>query len=140
MDFYEYFFSSMMYPMVATHFSEDKWTDIMRPALRATLSSAGMAKNFPRCIFYGPEKYQGLDVYHPYFLQDIIHIRTLFQESLRKSQTGRLLRANAEAFQIEIGIPFSISNTQYDPKTFVYYTPDEIYKSMWKFASNDKYK
>ena len=81
----------MMYPMVATHFSEDEWTDIMRPTLRATLSAAGMAKNFPRCIFYGPEKYQGLDVYHPYFLQEIIHIQTLFQESLRNSQTGRLL-------------------------------------------------
>merc|ERR1712155_506611 len=52
------FFPSMMYPMVATHFSEHDWTEIMRPALRATLSAAGMAKNFPRCIFYGPEKYQ----------------------------------------------------------------------------------
>ena len=34
----------------------------------------------------------------------------------------------------------SVSNTKYDPKTFVYYTPDRIYKSMWKFASNDKYR
>ena len=133
------FYPSMMYPMVATYFSEDDWNEIMRPALRATLSSAGMAKNFPRSIFFGPEKYQGLDVYHPYFLQEIIHLQTLFQESLRNSQTGRLLRANAEAFQIEIGIPFSISNTKYDIKTFTYYTPNGFYKSMWKFCSNDKH-
>ena len=88
---------------------------------------------------FGPEKFQGLNVYHPYFLQEIIHIQTLFQESLRNSQTGRLLRANAEAFRIDIGVPFSLLDTPYDKETFAYYTTDRWYKSMWKFASSNKF-
>ena len=54
------FFPSMMYPMVATHFSEDEWIEIIRPALRATLSSPGVAKNFPRSVLFGPEKFSEL--------------------------------------------------------------------------------
>ena len=92
------FFSSMMHLMVATYFTETEWLDIISLVVRATLSSAGMAFFFQRASFFGPEKFQGLDVYHPYFLQEIIHIQIIFQESLRNSQTGRLLRANAEAF------------------------------------------
>ena len=37
-------FLSMIYPMVATHFTKTEWVDIIRPAVRATPSSAGMAK------------------------------------------------------------------------------------------------
>ena len=99
-----------------------------------------MAKNFPRSVLFGPGKFQGLNVYHPYFLQEIIHIQTLFQESLRNSQTGRLLRANTEAFRIDISVPFSLSVTPYDREIFAYYTTDGWYKSMWKFASRNEFK
>ena len=73
------------------------------------MNSAGMVRNMPHTIFYfyGPEKYQGLNVYHPYFLQEITHVMILIQESVSQSQTGIILRACAEAFRVEIGIPFS---------------------------------
>ena len=115
------FFPSMMYPIVATHFTETEWLDIIRPIVRATLSSAETTKKF-QGAFFGPENFQGLDVYHPYFLQEIIHIQILFQESSRNSQTWRLLKANAKSFGIEIDVPFSISDTPYDKKTFAYYS------------------
>ena len=79
------FFLLMMYIMVAMHFTENKWLDIIRLAVRATLSAAGMAKKFPRSIFFGPEKFQGLNLYHFYLIQKTIYIQTLFQESLRNS-------------------------------------------------------
>ena len=89
----------------------------------------------PHAIFYGPEKYQGLNVYNPYFLEGITHAMILIQEFVLKSQTGILLRACAEAFRVKIGIPFSLTNTKYSRKTFVYYVPDCWYKNLWKFMS-----
>ena len=59
----------------------------------------------------------------------------LFQESVSQSQTGILLRACAEAFRVEIEIPFSLTKTKYDRKTFMYYVTDCWYKKLWKFMS-----
>ena len=47
------FFPLMMYPMVVTHFTKTEWADTIRSAV----NSAGMAKNFPRSIFFGPENF-----------------------------------------------------------------------------------
>ena len=46
------FFPSMMYPMVAIHFTKIKWMDIIRPAVRSSLSSACMAKTFQEAFFW----------------------------------------------------------------------------------------
>ena len=129
------FMPSLSYPMVVTQFSEDEWKKIISPAARATMNSAGMVKNMPHAIFYGPEKYQGLNVHNPYFLQGIIHVMVLIQESVLQSQTGTLLKACAEAFRVKIGIPFSLTNTKYDRRTFAYYVPNCWYKTLWKFTS-----
>ena len=47
--------------------------------------SAGMIRNIPHTIFYGPQKYQGLNMYKPYFLQGITHVMILIQESVLQS-------------------------------------------------------
>ena len=88
------------------------------------MNSAGMVRNMPHAIFYGPEKYQGLNIYYPYFLQEITHLNILIQESVSQSQIFILLRACAEAFRVEIIIPFSLPSTKYDRKTFLYYVPE----------------
>ena len=75
-----------------------------------------MTKNFQRTILYEPETFQGLNAYHLYFFQEIIHIKTLFQDLLRNYQSGRLLRANVKAFRIKIVILLSISDTPYNEK------------------------
>ena len=94
-----------------------------------------MFKNMPHAIFYSPEKYQGLNVHNPYFLQGITHVMVLIQESVLQSQTGILLKACAEAFRVKIGIPFSLTNMKYDRRTFAYYVPNFWYKTLWKFTS-----
>ena len=60
-------------------------------------------------------------------------------ESVCGSSTSDLLCSNAEAFRVEMGIPFSITGTKYDAKTFAYYMPEGWYKSLWKFTSKDCY-
>ena len=133
------FMASIQYPMIATQFSEKEWNKIIQPALQATLNSAGLVKNFPHKVLYGPELYQGMDLKHPFFLQEIAHIMTHVQEAVCQSQTGQMLQMCAEAFRVEIGIPFSLNDTPYDAQRYGFYTPDCWYKSLWKFVSNSEF-
>ena len=57
------------------------------------------------------------------------------REGACDSSTGKLLRANAEFFQVEMGIPFFLTNTKYDEKSYGYYMPSGWYKNLWKFMS-----
>jgi len=66
--------------MAATRLTEEQWNDTVRPALRATLNDASMAKTFPHKVLYGPDLYQDLAIQHQYFLQEIMHIMTHIQE------------------------------------------------------------
>ena len=88
------------------------------------LNATGMVKNLAHIVLYSSEKYQGLRVKNPYFLQEIIHIMAFLNESVCNSSTGQLFRANTEAFRVEMCIPFSIIETEYNGKTFAYYMPD----------------
>ena len=117
--------------MAATRLAEDQWNDTVRPALRATLNAASMAKTFPHKVLYGLDLYQGLAIHHSYFLQEIMHIMTHIQESMCKSQTGGLLRLSAEAFRVELGVLFTLGSTS----SFChgYYITDCWHKTLWNF-------
>ena len=99
------------------------------------MNAAGMAKNIAHVIFYGPLEYQGIGVQNPYILQGIIHITTFLNEGACDSSTGELLRANAELFRVEMGIPFSLTITEYNKKTYAAYMPSGWYKNLLKFMS-----
>ena len=94
---------------------------MISPAIQSTLNAAGVARNLAHAVLYGPEKYQGLAVQNPFFLQQIIPITTLVTEAVCNSSTGRIFRYCAETFRVEIGIPFSLTSTPYDEKTFASY-------------------
>ena len=121
------------YPMVATQLDEGTWTAILRPTLQSALQKAGMSMNFPRDVLFGPALFQGYQLQHPYYTQEISHITTLLQESVRNSQTGKLLRLTAECLRLELGIPLQLGSTPYKP--FAPYVTDCWYKTLWKFAS-----
>ena len=59
------FMPSMSYAIVVTQFIENEWKQIISPAARAKINQAGMVRKNPHTIFYGPEKYQELDIYNP---------------------------------------------------------------------------
>ena len=61
-------------------------------------------------------------------------------EAVCNSSTGKLLRYSAENFRVEIGIPFSLTSTPYDGKTFATYLPPCRYKSLWRFMSKPIYR
>ena len=61
-------------------------------------------------------------------------------EAACDSSTGKLLLSNAEFFRTEIGIPFSLTKTEYNEKTYGSYMPSGWYKNLWKFMSTPLFK
>ena len=99
-----------------------------------------MVKNFPHAILYGPLVYQGIGVKNPFFLQGIILIITFLNEAACNSSTGELLRFNADFFRVEIGVPFSLTPTKYNEKTYASYMTSGWYKICEKLMSNPLFK
>ena len=124
---------TLEYPMVVTQLDESTWNRILAPALTPALHKAGMSMNFPKAILFGPELFQGFQLMHPFFLQEISHITTHLQESVRGSQTGELLRLTAECFRLELGVPFQLGVTPYHP--YSSYVSHCWYFHLWKFYS-----
>ena len=122
------FMLTLSYRMMTTQFSEQQWNKAIRPAIRAICNAAGMVKNFPHAILYGPLVYQEIWVKNPFFLQGIIHIITFLNEAACNSSTSKLLRSNAEFFRVEIGVPSSLTVTKYNNKTYASYMPSGWYK------------
>ena len=78
--------------------------------------------HFPRDVLFDPTLFQGYQLQHPFFAQEISHITTLLQESARNSQTGQLLRLTAKCLRLELGISLALSATPYQP--FASYVTD----------------
>ena len=95
---------ALEYALPVTNISESQWDTILAPALVPSLHKAGVSKNISRPSLFGPTKYQGFGIQHPYFSQQIKHIATLFQEVHSNTQTGLILRATAEQFRLELGL------------------------------------
>ena len=117
------FMPSLSYKMITTQFTEHQWNKIISPAIQYTLNAASIGCNLVHSVLCGPADYQGLAVKNLYFLQEIIQIIAFLNEAVCNSSTGQLLRADAESFRVEIGIPFSLTSTPYKKNTFAYYLP-----------------
>ena len=83
--------------------SRNQWDQALKPLIRAILGSLKTNRNFPREVFYGPKKYQGLGFIHPYDGQMITQVTTLIAEGNRGSLTGQMIEASIEQFLVEIG-------------------------------------
>ena len=123
------------YAMPVTDISESQWDNILAPALIPSLQKASISKNIARCSLFGPRRYQGFNIKHPYFNQQKKHIATLIQEVLSCSQTGLILRATAEQLRLELGLPFDTTTTSYSICSS-YITPT-WYSNLWKFFSTN---
>ena len=99
--------------MTVTQLDEGTWSKILTPTLTAALHKAGMSMHFPRDVLFDPALFQGYQLQHPFFTQEISHITTLLQESVRNSQTGQLLRLTAKCLRLKLGIPLAFSDTPY---------------------------
>ena len=70
--------------------------------------------NFPREVLFGSALFQGYQLQHVYYTQEISHITTLLKESIQNSQSGKLLRMTAKCFRLELGITFELCKTPFE--------------------------
>ena len=105
---------TLEYPMPATTISEDEWEHIFIPIRKIGLPTAGFTRNLPGTVLFGPAKFQGLSVMHPWYNQELTHLITACRETYSLSSTGRLLIARGEQLRLELGLPGSFSEWPFD--------------------------
>ncbi len=99
------FMKTLEYPMEVCCLNKKQWDHIMAPLLLANLPRSGIVRSFPRQVVYGPKKYHGLGLRHPWVVQTIRHFQVLWTEWHKPSMTGKLLRSNMEQLRMEVGWP-----------------------------------
>jgi len=123
--------SSLEYALPVTNLTESQWEKILSPALIPSLHKAGVSKSISRASLYGPAKFQGFNIQHPYYTQQIKHVTTLLQEVHSNTQTGMILLATAEQLRLELGFPLDINTSDFNACSA--YITHSWYSSLWKF-------
>ena len=95
--------NTISYPLTATSMTYAECDSIMKPILKTILPKAKIQRNLPRKLLYGPRKYQGLNLHHPYWTQLIKHLHCLMTHCARDSPTQDLLQENIELVQLHVG-------------------------------------
>jgi hypothetical protein len=86
----------------------------MSPVLEVCLPRSGFARNFLRVVLFGPHKYQGQGLSHPWCTQEIMKLGVLWEAFTKPSLESDVLLTNMELLRMEFGtdapmtdIPFS---------------------------------
>jgi len=75
----------LMYPLLATMFTQKQCKAIMSPILAQGLPLAGYIHTFPHALAHGPKKFCGVNVPNLYTEQTLAHIHTLLKFSNNKT-------------------------------------------------------
>jgi len=71
----------------------------------AALPAMVINRNFPRAVAHGPRSHQGLNLPNLFTKQLIAHVMTILWFGPQQDDpTGHLLKANVEAFRLEVGL------------------------------------
>ena len=119
-----------LYPVAGL--SEKQWDEVMKPLIKPLLNALKTNGNFPRKLFFGPEKYQGLGFHHPYHSQMITQFVTLVEECNQATLTGKMLEASLEQFVLEIG---TSSGMNTEDKRHVCHTTKGMMQDLWLFGT-----
>ena len=124
---------TMEYPMATTTMLEKEWNYIMAPILLSGLPRAGIDRNFPRAILYGPKSLQGFGIMHPWYHQELTHLKDCIKSTYHGGITGSLITASLEQLRLEVGLPGWLTDHDFSRyETLV--TPSWI-TTLWQFSS-----
>ena len=125
---------SLEYPLLATTLTKEDCKYIMAPILEGGLSRAGICRNMARALVHGPKKYKGLDLHDLYTTQGLLQIQAILNHCWRGSDTGILLSVSIEYTKLEIGLPGSLFNSDYN--LYGHLAEESLIKHVWKFATD----
>ena len=100
--------------MAAITLEKKQWDYIMAPLLLASLPRMGYVRTFPRDIVYASKDYCGLRIMHPWFNQELTHLKTYLQAGTSATITGNLLHALAEQMQLKLGLSTQIGTVSHE--------------------------
>jgi len=119
----------MAYPLAVTTFTENQCHDVMKPILNVGLPKIGCNRSMPRSLVHGPLGYAGLNLPHLYTEQAVTQLTLLMRYGSHPTDhTGLLLRAVAEAMQLETGIVGELLQTS---GIFAPLVTDTWLKRLW---------
>jgi hypothetical protein len=119
------------YPLLALTLSAADCKRIEAPMLQQTCASSFLFKGFPRAIIDAPLEYHGLDRRSLYFSQGSQHIEALIKHGDMATMTGDLFKVSLERHALELGLPTSIFDTNFDVYGPV--ATDTWCKHTWEF-------
>ena len=97
---------TLEYPMIAINLTKKEWDYIMRPILKHPLPRAGLVRTFPHAICTVLAcSYYGFNIMHPYYKQHYLQLQACLGQTMRKTITNDLIRANLEQLRLEVGLP-----------------------------------
>jgi len=108
----------MAYPLMVMTFTEQQCNELMKPILSVGLPKIGCIRSMPRAVVHGPLGKAGLNIPNLYTKQAVTQVIMLLRYgSNSREQTGLLLRALAEAMQLETRLAGELMQTPgiYEP-------------------------
>ena len=123
-------FASWDYPQRALTLSWNNWKDIMAEPLKTCLPRAGMARNFPRVVLFGPTEFQGNGLKHPYFSTEITKLGVLWEAMTKPSLEADVILPNFELLRLKLGTPDPMTDIAYSRMNKA--TTNSWIKSVWR--------
>ena len=124
---------TLEYPLLATTLTQAECTHIMAPILEGGLTKAGICRNMARALVHGPKLYKGLDLHNLYTTQGLVQIQAILNHCWQGTDTGVLLKTSMEYIKLEIGMPSSLF--QLDYQLYGHLAEDSLVKHVWEFMS-----
>ena len=123
---------SWTYPQRALTLTWNNWNNIMTEPLKTCLPRAGMARNFPRVVLFGPSDFQGNGLKHPYFSTEITKLGVLWEAMTKPSLEAEVILSNFELLRLEFGTPDPMTDVPYNRMHKA--TTTSWIKSVWQIS------
>jgi hypothetical protein len=90
-----------------------EWTTVLVPVLKTCLLRASMASTFPQIILFGPTKYQGRGLEHPWYNQELQKIQVLWEAASYPTLVAEMVQPCFELLRMELGVPDDITEVSF---------------------------
>ena len=81
------------------------------------LQKSGISKHFPQLVLFGPEKFHGLGLLHPFHFQELEHLEIALRCENWDSTTGSLVETSMEELKLELGLPGQVTDWNFNRPT-----------------------
>ena len=124
------------YPLTALTLTEKECDTVMYPILQSTLPRTHFSRHFCRRTLYAPGGHLGWEFPNLYASQITSHIEAILRHGPRQSITGNLIRESIEHCKIELGLPGSLFNQNYQKHGHL--VTDCWIKTIWRETNENR--